>query len=148
MCNTLFSLYLLVVQTTSYMWLNFLWYKYTMRYQHCMLPCLPHRSHKWRVNCGFLSWNTSPVMLHGWSQNEVTVALRSILLERLLFDFCERCSDAADVERKRTGTQKESRCERNITESLIHTWLDHLTWVCCMKINFICKVSFWQTFFF
>ncbi len=105
MCNTLFSLYLLVVQTTSYMWLNVLWSKYTRRYKHCMFPCLPHRSHKWRVNCGFLSWNTSPVILHGWSQNEVTVALKSIPPRALALW-------------RRTETQKESRCERNHT----HGW--------------------------
>lgn len=120
-----------------------------------MFPCLPLPSHKSSVNCCFLSWNTSLVMLHGRSQNEVTVSLRSILLTTV--NTTQISVRKCWWEERNT---EEFTCERTSQDhGFIHGWnilcesnVWRLTlfvrWVFDRHVTFSCTASFqvhWET---
>jgi len=62
------------------------------------------------------------------SQNEVTVSLRSILLTTV------NNSDLRPQMLVRGEGHRRVHMWENLTGSLIHTWLEHLMQVYCMKI--------------
>lgn len=79
------------------------------------------------------SWVEIPLlMLHGRSQNEVTVSLRSILLELLLFDYCELRSPSA-----KSWWEERNTEELHVRGTSQDHWFTH-GW------NILCKSTVWR----